>query len=269
MARSMRDRVGGRGHSDVELRGGLGGDHVRPQPPVDGSHVHRDAAVGVVEGEELLHLMRELEDRAHPALRVDAGVRGPSGDRHGEGADGLAARLQGAAAPERRLEHQGAHRSAGEPRDVPPRVAAADLLVAGDHQHRRDLGLGSGGPQRAEGEDRLDQAPLHVEDARPEQPAAVGAHGHLLERADGPDRVEVADQQLVGEPPSPVRGACQEVPPAPSRGRLAHPVAEVDELGGEEGAHSLLGAGVGGGRLRPSERHQHLGHLVLRGSAAR
>ena len=66
-----------RAHPDVDRGAGGRRDHVRAEPAVDGADVDGDPAVGIVEREEALDLVRELEDRAHALAGADAGMGGP------------------------------------------------------------------------------------------------------------------------------------------------------------------------------------------------
>ena len=55
--------------------------HVRARAALDHADVDRHARPAAVQGVQRDHLVRCLEDRAAPLLGLDAGVRGPAGDR--------------------------------------------------------------------------------------------------------------------------------------------------------------------------------------------
>jgi hypothetical protein len=174
----------------------LGGDDVRPQPAVDCPHVHGDAAGRVVECEEPLDLVGHLQDRARPFLGVDAGVCGPALDGDREAAGGLASRLQLPRPPERRFQDEGPHRAAGQPANERGGVGAADLLVGVDHDHTFGRWPQAEVGHRTQRVEHLHQSALHVEDARPPDGFPLDADRHLSHRADRPDGVAVADEQL-------------------------------------------------------------------------
>ncbi len=144
--------------------------------------------------------MREFDARVHALLRFEPGVRGPALDLDPVQRDALAAALQRAPVG-RRLQHEHGLAAARLRLDQLPRPGRADLLVPGDQDRQPGAtGEGRGGVQGHH------QARLHVEAAGAAQHAVADAERVGAQRAQGPDRVVVPEQQYPGrsvaEPPA-------------------------------------------------------------------
>ena len=188
-----RRLVGGRG-ADVDGGPRLVGHDVRTGAAADDPDVDRDAGREPREAIQAANLMRELVDGARAFRRIDAGVRGNAVHRQLELAASFARRLD-RAARQRRLEH--------EDRVAPPRFLfdrrtrglAADLLVCRPQHDDPAFERGVGLQERPNGEHANRDARLHVEDARPVQPAVRFDDRHLRDLTDRPDRIEMSEQQ--------------------------------------------------------------------------
>src|SRR5439155_16512145 len=130
----------GLGHdAHVHFGARFGGDDVAARAALHDADVHAGAALEVVEGVNLEHLVRQLDVGAAPTFGVGAGVRGAPFDRDGELADAFAPRLEGALRTDARLEHEHALAAARFVFAQRTAGAAACFLVAGHEQYERML----------------------------------------------------------------------------------------------------------------------------------
>ncbi len=129
-------------------------------------------------------------------------MRGLALGDDGEAADGLAGGLESALRPKRGFKYEGAVGVASDPANRTRGPRAAHFLV-GVEQHdrserKRQLEL-MDCPQC---EHHVHQPGLHVQHAGTAHGVRRGRDGHLLERADRPDGVAMAQQQLSAVPRS-------------------------------------------------------------------
>jgi hypothetical protein len=121
-------------------------------------------------------------------------MRGDSTRDHFELADALPARFEGAAR-QRRLEHEDGITLRRLGLDQGARRPAADLFICRPQHHDAAVVEAGAIDDRAGRQHRQRDPGLHVEHARPMQPTAFAFERHAGELADGPHRVEVAEQQ--------------------------------------------------------------------------
>jgi hypothetical protein len=104
--------------------------------------------------------------------------------------------------------------------------------------------------QRTNGQHRHTYAGLHVEDARTVQPAALLAKWHALELAEGPDRIEVTEEEHA---PSRAGEVSADVISAGAAVDTGHLAADRFEARPQFSAAPVNGGLVGAGRLETNE----------------
>lgn len=186
---------------------------------------------------------------------------GAAVDDDGEVGQPLAGGLQLAFRPGGRLEDERAGRFPRQLLDDRPRLDAADLLVGVDEKDRGERRLQPQLAQGHQGVDALHQTALHVEAAGAAQDVAVDLQRHFGQRADRPDGVAMAEQELrralVG------RGVAGDEMAAGARARrVAHVVAETLELLVEDADRPGLRLRRVRGRLGGDKGGQQGDHLV-------
>src|SRR5262249_14427453 len=79
---------------DINLRGGLRGDHVAAPATRESTGIHRNSLLRLRKAGDAVDLTRKFEHCACARLEIDSGVRGAAFDGHGEIANALARCLQ-------------------------------------------------------------------------------------------------------------------------------------------------------------------------------
>ena len=180
-------------HAEVDLGLRPVGDHVGAHAAAHDPHVDRHATRPVGEARQLDQPPGQLQDRVVAAVEVCSRVRGHAPRPENEGARALARGLDGAAGPGG-LEVQDGRRRA-HLRLHPLAVGRAAHLFVGreEHAHRRQPARAGG--QQPQGVDGHHQSALHVVGPRSIEAAVLDARRPLAQGAQGPDGVEVPQQQ--------------------------------------------------------------------------
>jgi hypothetical protein len=179
--------------SHIDGRPCLIGDDVAARATADHPNVQTDAALRILHILEGNDLLGELVNGARAFARVDSGVRRYAAHQYFELPTALSRGLDRAAG-QRRLEHEYGCALSGLRFDRLTRRPAANFLVRRPQHHNRR----EASPDVRERSHRRQcsgDPGLHVEHAGPVQAAVLLAKGHLLERADVPDGVEVPEDE--------------------------------------------------------------------------
>ena len=179
----------------IDFDGGLGGDHVGPGAAANNAGIHRHTCAQVVEFRDGRDLAGEFEDGAVSLAGVEAGVSGDAFDRERVIADAFARGLDRAARSGCGLEHEHGCGFSGERFGDFARGTAADFFVRYQKDGDRARQAGVPGLQRLDGVEHQSDAGFHVEHAGAVQASVGDVAGHVGERAEWVDGVEVAEEQ--------------------------------------------------------------------------
>ena len=187
---------------------------------------------------------------------------GPPARDEREPSAALASSLQLALPARRALEHERPGGASREPYQRVAGVETANLFVRVDEDDRCHSGDEAVRDECPESEDDLDQTPLHVEDARPEDLPVLAAEGHRVGRAQRPDGVEMSDEQLVPRPPEPLSWTRVEVVSEVTAGNATDEESESLELARENRPRSPERRRIERRRLGEDELFEQSCHLV-------
>ena len=191
--RSMRGPSARAGDADVDFGPGMGGNDVGFCAAAGDAHADGEAALEIGPAADFLDDAGEFADGVRAFFEVDSGVGGNARDVDAPIADALAGRFVGEALRGLEDVDGGALFGDGFGDGAPGR--AADLLVAGEEEDDFALEQARGLGEQLEGGERHGDAGLHVEGSGAPEAATAELAGHGLERAEGPNGVEVTEEQ--------------------------------------------------------------------------
>ncbi len=248
--------------SDIDVGGAISRHDVGPVAARDHSHVDRDAALRVVEGVHPLYDVGELEHRARSFLGFHPGVGRYTKNPKLKMPDAFSGRLDHPRRSLCRFQDQGAVRGAGEPCDVPRRGGTPHLLIGVHEHHRRHDGLDPEIVKCLQGVDDQHQAALHVVDPRPAQPAVLQPNRHVANRAERPNRIVVAYQQLGRSVPRAADRPGHQMVTLPASRHEVDIATGLDQPLRQEALDLGMHVGSIGGRLRQGESAEEVDHLL-------
>src|SRR5712692_10625826 len=187
--------IGGPRSANVNHGAGAVGDDVAASASLDDVRIYRNPAAEIVEAGDPRDLQRQFVHGVYALLRLETRVGGAAGDFDFHLAHAFARGFQRAAQAKGRLENKDRVAAQGFALDDFARSAASDLFVGSPQAHHALAERRPGALQSLRSKQRLNDAGLHVECARPPGAAFGDAERHAPKGAQVIDRVEVPENQ--------------------------------------------------------------------------